>query len=108
MPTTHSSVEIAISSAHRKESLEAVHWAIDELKAKVPIWKKEVYAGGDKAAWKENKESAAPTLETLTRQEEEKALKKRAAKAALKIQLGIAAVVAVIALVQNYTKKDDL
>ena len=54
VPTTHSSVEIAISSAHRKESLEAVHWAIDELKAKVPIWKKEVYAGGDKAAWKEN------------------------------------------------------
>ena len=43
-----------------------------------------------------------------TLHQEEKALKKRAAKAALKIQLGIAAVVAVIALVQNYTKKDEL
>lgn len=31
---------IAISSAHRKESLEATHYAIDAIKAKVPIWKK--------------------------------------------------------------------
>jgi molybdopterin synthase catalytic subunit len=26
--------------------LEAVHWLIDELKVKVPIWKKEVYVHG--------------------------------------------------------------
>jgi molybdopterin synthase catalytic subunit len=32
------SVMIAISSVHRKESLEAVQYCIDELKAKVPIW----------------------------------------------------------------------
>jgi molybdopterin synthase catalytic subunit len=31
---------IAISSTHRKESLEAVDFAINELKRTVPIWKK--------------------------------------------------------------------
>ena len=31
---------IAVSSAHRKESLESVQYGIDTLKATVPIWKK--------------------------------------------------------------------
>lgn len=35
--------------------LQACHWAIDELKAMVPIWKKETYEGGE--VWKENAES---------------------------------------------------
>ena len=35
-------------------ALEAVQYAIDELKAHVPIWKKEVYDGEAAAAWKEN------------------------------------------------------
>jgi molybdopterin synthase catalytic subunit len=48
------SVIIAISSPHRVDSLEAVHYAIDEIKAVVPIWKKEIYEEG--GAWKENKE----------------------------------------------------
>mmetsp|Transcript_37740 Transcript_37740/g.70830 ORF Transcript_37740/g.70830 Transcript_37740/m.70830 type:complete len:204 (+) Transcript_37740:131-742(+) len=52
---TQPSVIIAVSSAHRRESLEAVHWAIDELKATVPIWKKEEYEDGE--VWKENAES---------------------------------------------------
>ena len=39
-PIGEISVLIAISSEHRKESLEAVHFAIDELKKTVPIWKK--------------------------------------------------------------------
>ncbi|GLC33160.1 hypothetical protein PLESTB_000364100 [Pleodorina starrii] len=49
------SVIIAVSSAHRRECLEAVHWAIDELKATVPIWKKEFFEDG--STWKENEES---------------------------------------------------
>ena len=49
------SVIIAVSSAHRAAALEAVHWAIDELKATVPIWKKEFFADG--STWKENAES---------------------------------------------------
>lgn len=55
VPVTESSVIIAISSPHRKESLDAVHFAIDALKASVPIWKKEFYKEGP-AEWKENKE----------------------------------------------------
>jgi molybdopterin synthase catalytic subunit len=35
--------------------LQACHWAIDELKATVPIWKKEFFEGGE--VWKENEES---------------------------------------------------
>ena len=62
VPQAESSVEIAISSAHRREALQAVQFAIDELKASVPIWKKEVYAGGDGAKWKENAESTAPRI----------------------------------------------
>lgn len=61
VPTTESSVEIAVSSAHRREALEACQFAINELKKSVPIWKKEIYAG-EAAAWKENKESAVPTI----------------------------------------------
>ncbi|XP_020736000.2 molybdopterin synthase catalytic subunit isoform X3 [Odocoileus virginianus] len=40
VPVTEASVIIAVSSAHRAASLEAVSYAIDALKARVPIWKK--------------------------------------------------------------------
>jgi molybdopterin synthase catalytic subunit len=40
------SVIVAVSSIHRSESLSAVRYAIDELKRRVPIWKKEFYAPG--------------------------------------------------------------
>ena len=39
-------VVVACGSGHRAEALEACHWIIDELKATVPIWKKEIYADG--------------------------------------------------------------
>lgn len=55
VPLTEASIIIAISSPHRKESLEAVHFAIDTLKATVPIWKKEIYED-ESSTWKENKE----------------------------------------------------
>jgi molybdopterin synthase catalytic subunit len=40
------SVGIAVASPHRKEAFEACRYAIDTLKATVPIWKKEVWADG--------------------------------------------------------------
>jgi molybdopterin synthase catalytic subunit len=43
------SVAVAVSSPHRAEAFAACRFAIDTLKAKVPIWKKELYADG--AAW---------------------------------------------------------
>jgi len=51
------SVLIAISSPHRKASLEACHYAIDRLKETVPIWKKEVWTDGSEA-WIEGDPSA--------------------------------------------------
>ncbi|GAB1603010.1 molybdopterin synthase catalytic subunit-like [Argonauta hians] len=55
VPVTEASVVIAISSEHRKESLEAVQYAIDTLKAVVPIWKKELYVDHS-PHWKQNAE----------------------------------------------------
>jgi MoaE-MoaD fusion protein len=41
------SVVIAVSAPHRQAALAACKDAIDELKQRVPLWKKEVYAGGE-------------------------------------------------------------
>ena len=41
------SVMIAVSSAHRGDALAACKEAIDTLKETVPLWKKEVYEGGE-------------------------------------------------------------
>jgi molybdopterin synthase catalytic subunit len=41
------SVVIAVSAAHRAAALNACHEAIDTLKNTIPLWKKEVYAGGE-------------------------------------------------------------
>ena len=41
------SVVIAISATHRAAALEACREAIDTLKQTVPLWKKEVYEGGE-------------------------------------------------------------
>jgi len=41
------SVAIAVSSGHRHAAFEACHYAINQLKETVPIWKKELYKGGE-------------------------------------------------------------
>ena len=41
------SVAIAVSSGHRHAAFEACHYAINQLKEIVPIWKKELYEGGE-------------------------------------------------------------
>ena len=41
------SVLIAVSSPHRAEAFEACRYAIDRLKEVVPIWKKELFEGGE-------------------------------------------------------------
>ena len=40
-------VVVAVSAPHRGEAFEAARWCIDTLKATVPIWKKERWAGGE-------------------------------------------------------------
>ncbi len=43
------SVAVAVSAPHRREAFEAGQYAIDTLKVRVPIWKKEVWETG--ARW---------------------------------------------------------
>lgn len=43
------SVAIAVAAPHRKVAFEACEYAINRLKEIVPIWKKEVWEGGE--AW---------------------------------------------------------
>ncbi len=55
VPITETSVAIAVSAPHRKEAFEACRYAIDELKKRVPIWKKEIFEDGEE--WVENAEA---------------------------------------------------
>jgi len=41
------SVVIAVSASHREEAYQASRYAIEKLKQSVPIWKKEVWEGGE-------------------------------------------------------------
>jgi len=43
------SLVVAVASPHRKEAFEACQYAVDRIKEIVPIWKKEVFEGGE--AW---------------------------------------------------------
>jgi len=43
-------VWVGVSAAHRDAAFAACRWIIDEVKARVPIWKHERYAEGD-TAW---------------------------------------------------------
>ncbi|KAH8358672.1 hypothetical protein KR093_001673 [Drosophila rubida] len=60
VPVREESVVIATSSPHRAAALESVSFAIDELKSRVPIWKKEIYEEDPVGEWKENKECQWP------------------------------------------------
>ncbi len=52
------SVVVAVSSPHRNEAFAACRFAIDALKSRVPIWKKEHYADG--SAWLEGPGTSTP------------------------------------------------
>jgi len=42
-------VAIAVAGGHRAEAFEACRYVIEELKSRVPIWKRERYADGSEA-----------------------------------------------------------
>jgi molybdopterin synthase catalytic subunit len=55
------SVVIAVSSAHRGEAFEACRYAIDRLKQILPVWKKEVWEGGEYwVGWEGNPDASQP------------------------------------------------
>ena len=63
------SVAIAVSSGHRHAAFEACHYAINQLKETVPIWKKELYEGGE--LWIGSQTGAAGSFQRV--QEEKRA-----------------------------------
>jgi molybdopterin synthase catalytic subunit len=56
-----SSVVVAVSSPHRPEAFAAARFAIDALKVSVPVWKREVWAGG--SDWGTNAAELVPAAE---------------------------------------------
>ncbi|KAG9136497.1 hypothetical protein Leryth_014343 [Lithospermum erythrorhizon] len=61
VPVGETSVFVAVSAVHRADALDACKFIIDEIKASVPIWKKEVYTNGE--IWKENSEFMEKRME---------------------------------------------
>ncbi|XP_018496782.1 molybdopterin synthase catalytic subunit [Galendromus occidentalis] len=50
------SIMIICVGGHRSESIKATEWLINEIKAKLPVWKKEIFVNGLEE-WIENKET---------------------------------------------------
>ena len=48
-----SSVFVRVASQHRQAAFEASPWIMDELKKHVPIWKRPLYANGERSLKKE-------------------------------------------------------
>jgi len=55
VPVGETSVVISVTAPHRDVCYQASRYAIDTLKERVPIWKKEIYEDG--SAWKDNQET---------------------------------------------------
>ena len=55
-------VWVGVASAHRGEAFAACRYIIDEVKHRVPIWKKEYYTNGD-SGWVNCERCAAPAEE---------------------------------------------
>ena len=57
-------VWVGVSAAHRDEAFRACRFIIDEVKHRVPIWKKEHYVNGD-SGWVNCERCAMPAAPTL-------------------------------------------
>src|SRR6266508_5335401 len=53
------SIAIAAAHEHRGHAPDALRYAIDEIKSRAPIWKREMYADGSEA-WVDPSGTAAP------------------------------------------------
>ena len=49
IPVGSASIVIAAAHAHRGRALDALRYAIDEIKTRAPIWKREIYADGSES-----------------------------------------------------------
>ncbi|UCD75306.1 MAG: molybdenum cofactor biosynthesis protein MoaE [Phycisphaerales bacterium] len=58
VPPGEASVLVQVACPHRSEAFEACRFLIDELKARSPIWKRQIWADG--AAWSEGRVVSTP------------------------------------------------
>ena len=56
IPAGETSVAVVVSTPHRAEAFEACRYVVEELKKRVPIWKKEILEGGE-TRWRGNNDS---------------------------------------------------
>jgi molybdopterin synthase catalytic subunit len=61
VPVGEASVVVGCSSAHRRQTFEALAWVMDTLKRETPIWKRETYADGSTEWVHPNVNSTDPT-----------------------------------------------
>ena len=54
VPISEPSFIVVVWSGHRDEAFKGCRYVVDEVKAKAPIWKKEIFRDGIES-WKENK-----------------------------------------------------
>ncbi len=54
VPAGEASVAVVVTAGHRGPAFDACRWAMDEVKARAPIWKKESYAEGGES-WVEGR-----------------------------------------------------
>lgn len=54
VPLSEPSFLVVVWSGHREEAFKGCRYVVDEVKAKAPIWKKEIFKDGNER-WKENK-----------------------------------------------------
>ena len=47
LAVTDVAVVVVVSAPHRAEAFEAARWCIDTAKSTLPIWKRELWSGGD-------------------------------------------------------------
>lgn len=61
LPVGEIAVVVAVGAEHRARAFEACSYAIEELKARAPIWKKERYRDGVPNRWRANDETRSAT-----------------------------------------------
>ncbi|HEX6588004.1 MAG TPA: molybdenum cofactor biosynthesis protein MoaE [Longimicrobiales bacterium] len=55
------SLAVAVSTPHRAEAFDAARFIIEEIKKRVPVWKKEHYAGAKDPKWLPGAEYRLPS-----------------------------------------------
>lgn len=60
IPAGEASIAIAAAAPHRDQAFTACRFVIEEVKKRLPIWKKELYADGT-ARWTDDTRQAKPT-----------------------------------------------